>query len=63
MCHICGLLEDTWPGPKNLARAIMESNVPQEHIEEILANVTKDLDAEETYNLAKEMYMEALRLS
>jgi hypothetical protein len=63
MCQICTLLENTWPGPKNLVRAIYELSPSGEHIEEIIDNVSRGLDEEERANLATELLKEALRMS
>lgn len=63
MCQICSMLDNTWPGPKNLVKAIYEVNPPAEHIEEIIIKVSKGLDEEELSNLASELLLETLRMS
>lgn len=63
MCTICNLLEDTWPGPKNLVRAIYEVAPSGKHIEEIIEKASRGLDEEELENLASELMREALRSS
>jgi hypothetical protein len=63
MCVICSMLENTWPGPKNLVRAIHEVAPSGKHIEEIIENVSRGLNDEERANLATELLKEALRSS
>lgn len=63
MCTICNLLDQTWPGPKNLVRAIYEVSPSGEHIEEIIQKASQGLDDEERANLATELMLEALRSS
>ncbi len=63
MCQICSMLNNTWPGPKNLVRAIYEVSPSGEHIEEIIQKASQGLDDEERANLATELMLEALRSS
>jgi len=63
MCSICIMLDDSFPGPKNLVRAIFELNPTAEHTEVILNKAMDELSEEGQLDLATEMMLEALRVS
>lgn len=43
MCQICILMDNTWPSPKELAKAIVEVMPTDEHMQDIETRIVKTI--------------------
>lgn len=68
MCHICILLDNTFPSPKSLVRTARELDLDVSHFLEIYNKAVEKLGTEEekeefTQGVIAEDYLEHLRMT
>ena len=65
MCYACILIDQSLPSAKSLAKSLIESGIPESHMDSILDRITDNLPEKDVNDyldeLKSEFYLEHVR--